>query len=80
MVGFGLPGASIAIRHPSAQRHARAFCKEMIRSHSIPLSLGRGEEPNEESLEAIRETEEFFASGKRGRFTNAHDLIEAALA
>ena len=58
----------------------RAFYKEMIRSHSIPLSLGRGEEPNEESLQAIREAEEFFASGEKGRFTNAHDLIEAALA
>lgn len=58
----------------------RAFYKEMIRSHSIPLSLGRGEEPNEESLKAIRETEGFFSSGKKGRFDNAKDLIEAATA
>lgn len=28
----------------------RAFYKEIIRTHSIQLSLGRGEEPNEESL------------------------------
>lgn len=57
----------------------RAFYKEMIRSHSIPLPLGREELPNEESLQAIRESNKFFASGKKGRFTNGHDLIEAAL-
>ena len=58
----------------------RAFYKEMIRSHSIPLSLGRGEEPNEESLQAIRETEEMMRTGSGRGFTNARDLIEAALA
>ena len=56
-----------------ARRHALETC-------GLTKRFGRGEEPNEESLQAIRETEEFFASGEKGRFTNAHDLIEAALA
>lgn len=56
----------------------RAFYKQMVRERSIPLNLG-SYEPNEESLEAIRETEEFLASGKQGRFSDARSLIEAAL-
>ncbi len=37
------------------------------------------EEPNDESLEAIREGDAFLASGKDGRFTSGSDLIVVAL-
>lgn len=57
----------------------RAFYKQMIRTHSIPLDLV-SEEPNEESLEAIRETEEMMRTGSGRSFTCGKDLIEAALA
>lgn len=36
-------------------------------------------EPNTESLEAIHESDAFFARGNSGRFDNASDLIDAAL-
>ena len=36
-------------------------------------------EPNTESLEAIHESDAFFARGNPGRFDNATDLIDAAL-
>lgn len=45
---------------------------------TIPL-LDPPEEPNEESLEAVREGDMFFATGEPGRFDNAVDLINAAL-
>ena len=35
-------------------------------------------EPNTESLEAIHESDTFFARGNPGRFANAADLIDAA--
>lgn len=37
------------------------------------------EEPNGESLNAAAEADSFMASGKTGRFTNGHDLLEAAM-
>lgn len=40
----------------------------------IPLA-----EPNTESLEAIHESDAFFARGNTGRFDNGADLIDAAL-
>lgn len=56
----------------------RAFWKQMVRTESIPLSL-RSEEPNEESLEAIRQTEEIFASHRPGEgFKTARELLDAA--
>lgn len=60
----------------------RAFYKQMIRTRSIPLDFcwSASEEPNEESLEAIRETEAFFASGGVGRYTSGKEMIEAAMA
>lgn len=58
----------------------RAFYKEIIRTRSIPLSLGRGDSPNAESLRAIEDAEVFFASGNPGRFATADELIESALA
>lgn len=53
------------------------------------LLLGRGlfasqesvcNDPNVESLEAIREGDAFLRSGKEGCFTNGADLIAAAMA
>ena len=56
----------------------RAFYKQMVNTHRIPLTFAP-EEPNDESLEAIREGNAFLASGKKGRFTNGEDLIAEAL-
>ena len=50
----------------------------MVNTNSIPLGFNYGE-PNQESLEAIQESQEFFASGAKGRFTDGKSLIEAAL-
>lgn len=47
-------------------------------AHTVPL-LDPPEAPNEESLEAVRESDMFFATGEPGRFGNAVDLINAAL-
>lgn len=47
----------------------RAFFKQMVNTHRIPLTFAP-EEPNAESLEAIREGDAFLASGKKGRFGN----------
>ena len=57
----------------------RAFFKQMVNTHRIPLTFAP-EEPNAESLEAIREGDAFLASGKKGRFDNGADLIAAAMA
>lgn len=52
----------------------RAFYKQIVREHRIPLNLA-DPEPNEESLEAIREADDFFASGESARFKTAGDMI-----
>ena len=57
----------------------RAFYKQMVNTRRIPLTFAP-EEPNAESLEAIREGDAFLMSGKKGRFTNGADLIAAAMA
>ena len=57
----------------------RAFYKQMVNTHRIPLTFAP-EEPNAESLEAINEGNEFLTSGKKGRFANGGDLISAAMA
>lgn len=57
----------------------RAFFKQMVNTHRIPLTFAP-EEPSAESLEAIREGDTFLASGKKGRFDNGADLIAAAMA
>ena len=57
----------------------RAFWKQMVRTESLPLTL-RSEEPTEESLEAIRETEEIFAAyeaGERKGFDSAEAMFAA---
>lgn len=55
----------------------RAFYKQMVNTRRIPLTFAP-EEPNAESLEAIREGDALLASGKMGRFDNGADLIAAA--
>ena len=56
----------------------RAFWKQMGRTHRIPLDLGN-EEPNDESLEAIRETEELIARSGIGRsYPSGRELLDAA--
>lgn len=57
----------------------RAFYKQMVNTHRIPLTFAP-DEPNAESLEAIREGDAFLASGKEGRFTDGADLVAAAMA
>ena len=57
----------------------RAFYKQMVNTRRIPLTFAP-EEPNAESLEAIREGDAFLASGKKDRFDNGADLIAAAMA
>lgn len=57
----------------------RAFCKQMVNTRRILLTFAP-EEPNAESLEAIREGDAFLASGKEGRFAGGADLVAAAMA
>ena len=47
-------------------------------ANTILLSFPSNE-PNPETLEAIREGDAFFATGECGRFDNGVDLIDAAL-
>ena len=54
----------------------RAVFKQMVNTGRIPLTFAP-EEPNGESLNAAADS--FMASGKTGRFTNGHDLLEAAM-
>lgn len=56
----------------------RAFYKQMVNTRRIPLTFAP-EEPNRESAAAIAEGDAFLSSGQAGRFTNGHDLIEAAM-
>ncbi|MBR3158270.1 MAG: type II toxin-antitoxin system RelB/DinJ family antitoxin [Atopobiaceae bacterium] len=57
----------------------RAFYKQMVNTHRIPLTFAP-DEPNDESIEAIAEGDAFLASGAAGRFSDAQSLIDAALA
>ena len=57
----------------------RAFLTQIVNTNAIPLSLVY-EQPNEESLIAIRETKEMITNGSGESYSNAHDLIQAALA
>lgn len=54
----------------------RAFWTQMARTGAIPLSFDY-EEPNEASLEAIRETEEIFANGQGESYDSADELFQA---
>lgn len=53
----------------------RAFYKQMIRENRIPLNLSY-EEPNEESLKALREAKEMEAAGTQ-RFSNAEEMFDS---
>lgn len=57
----------------------RAFWKQIGRTGRIPLDLGN-EEPNEESLAAIREAEKMMQDGTGESYATARELIDAALA
>ncbi len=55
----------------------RAFWTYLARNWSIPLTFG--EEPNEESLRAIKETKDILANGGSGRnLKTAQDVLDAA--
>ena len=56
----------------------RAFYKQMVNTSSIPLTFTR-DDPNAESIDAIREGDAFLSSGKKGRFTDGKSLIESAM-
>ena len=57
----------------------RAFYRQIVRENRIPLNLSYPE-PNEESLEAIRETEEIIRQGGTGRsFSSAREMLDAIL-
>ena len=56
----------------------RAFYRQIVRENRIPLNLSYPE-PNEESLQSIRDAEEILANGGRG-FKNADEMLAAALA
>lgn len=62
---FGLDLASVT----------RAFYKQIVREHRIPITLS-DPEPNDESLEAIRETEKLKAANGPGYRTEAELLAE----
>lgn len=57
----------------------RAFYRQIVRENRIPLTLSYPE-PNDESLEAIRETEEIIKrDGTDRSFSSARELLDAAL-
>ncbi|MDJ1122509.1 type II toxin-antitoxin system RelB/DinJ family antitoxin [Olsenella sp. YH-ols2217] len=53
----------------------RAFYKQIIREHRIPLDLG-SPQPNTDSVESIREAERVIAD-RSARFSNADDMLTA---
>lgn len=57
----------------------RAFWKQIGRTGRIPLDLGN-EEPNEESLEAIREADQMMRDGSGESYATGRELIDAAIA
>lgn len=63
---IGLETLTVLIYQYLADKHCIPFASEL-------------EISNEETLKAMSEAEQFFAKGKQGRFTNAHDLIQDAL-
>lgn len=57
----------------------RAFYTQIVNTGAIPLSFDY-DQPNEESLAAIRETEEMIRGRSGESFASGRDLIHAALA
>lgn len=56
-----------------------AFLMQIVNTNAIPLSFDY-EQPNEESLIAVRETKEMIANGSGESYDNGRGLIQAALA
>ena len=56
----------------------RAFYRQIVREQRIPLTLSYPE-PNEESLQSIRDAEEILANGGHG-YKSAREMLDAALA
>ena len=71
---------STEARSPSKgrNRHHQLYAA-CVNTRHTPLTFAP-EEPNAESLEAIREGDAFLSAGKEDRFTNGTDLIAAAMA
>lgn len=57
----------------------RAFFTQIVNTNSVPLSFDY-EEPNEESLIAMREADEMRKTGSGEAYSSGRELIEAALA
>lgn len=55
----------------------RAFCKEMVNTYSVPLSL-RPEVPNAETVKALREAETMVGDGGPA-YDDGASLLRAAL-
>lgn len=53
----------------------RAFYRQMVRENRIPLNLSY-QEPNPQSVQALKEAAEIFASGK-SRFADADEVFDA---
>ena len=53
----------------------RAFYKQMVRENCIPLNLRYGE-PNEESLQALRDSEQMISGGTH-RFESVDEAFDA---
>ncbi len=55
----------------------RAFYKQIVRDHAIPLDLGYSNEvPNDETIAAMKEAEEIIAKGGTGRsFKSAEEMM-----
>ena len=52
------------------------FLKESVRTNSLPLSL-KLDEPNEETIKAIKDTKEIINNKKTKGYTNIKDLRKA---
>lgn len=57
----------------------RAFWAQMARTGNIPLTF-TSDQPNEASLQAIREAEEMKRTGSGVAYDSGRALVEAALA
>lgn len=51
------------------------FVKQAVRENRIPFMVG-DPKPNADSLESIREADEFFATGRQPRFGSAEELFD----
>lgn len=54
----------------------RAFFRQIIREQRIPLNLSY-EVPNQDTMEALRESEQIIANPGGGRFQNAQEMYRA---